>query len=124
MSAWADYVDARQQLVHQWRCEGVSIEDIVLRLEVDSERVETWLRTEPLPFPGSSRAQLEEWKRRGAALESEVYAAGGVPSEPPKESEMRSLKLHPDPECCGCQYWTDRPLFGEHHELCEHREKP
>lgn len=120
MSAWSDYVDARQQLVHQWRREGLSIEEIVIRLEVDSERIETWLRTEPVPFPGSSRAQLIEWRARAGALEAELHAARAAQSEPPMQSEMRSLKLHHDPECCGCQYWTDRPLHGQHHKQCEH----
>jgi hypothetical protein len=128
MSGWADYIDARAQLVHQWRSEGASIEDIVSRLEVDAERVENWLRSEPLPFPGSSRAQLAEWKERAAALEQELHAVGAThtPTPPPPiDSELRALAPHPDPELCGCQYWTDAPASGTRHDpRCEHAAKP
>ena len=135
MSAWADWVDARGQLVHQWRSEGASVEEIVSRLDVDAERVESWLRAPPLPFPGSSRAQLDEWKARVAALEAEAYAPGCAPPRPSDgsteavsvPSEMRSLRMHPDPECCGCQYWATTTSPGSparHHVGCIHAVKP
>lgn len=124
MTAWADYVDARLQLVHHWRHEGASLDDIASRLTIDVERIAVWLKSEPLPFPGSSRSQLAEWKARVAALEAELHAAGAMPSEPPKESEFRALRTHPDAELCGCQYWTDHPRPGMHHSLCEHASRP
>lgn len=120
MSAWADYVDGRRQVIHQWKNEGASTEEILVRLELDAELVEQCLRAEATPFPGSSRWQLNAWRARCAALEAEVHAAGAVPSEPPKESGFHALALHPDPECCGCQYWTDHPRPGQHHPRCEH----
>ena len=123
MGAWADYVDGRAQLIHQWHREGASVEDILVRLELDAPIVEQVLRNPPLPFPGSARAQVAAWRDRCQALEQEIHAAGGTPSDPPKESGIHALALHPDPECCGCQYWTDHPKPGEHHPLCEHAPK-
>jgi DNA-binding transcriptional MerR regulator len=123
MSAWSDYLDARQQLVHQWRDNGMSIEDIVHRLEVDAESIESWLKSAPLPYPGSSRAQLAAWKTRAAELEAALHAARSEPPPPgsvPAVSEMRGLRLHPEPSLCGCQYWTDAPLEDAHHPRCIH----
>lgn len=123
MTAWADYVDARQQLVHQWRREGASVEDIVGWLEVDEARVQKWLATAPEPFPGSVRAQLGEWKLRAEKLEAALHAAHTEPPPPssagraPIESEMRALRLDPHVELCGCQYWTDA-IEGAHHARC------
>lgn len=123
MSAWPDYVDARRRLVHEWREQGWSVDDIAGKLEVFPWQVDQLLQ-EPLdpPFPGSSRHQVIEWRKRINALEAEIYAAGAVPSEPPKESEFRALTAHADPELCGCQYWTDHPKPGRHHPKCEHAE--
>lgn len=120
-TAWADYVDSRRRLIHEWRDQGWTLDDIAHRLTLAEGQLESILEqaVEP-PFPGSSRYQLIEWKRRANALEAEVHAAGGVPSEPPKESEFRALAMHPDPELCGCQYWTDHPRPGQHHPGCQH----
>jgi hypothetical protein len=126
VTAWVDYVDARRRLLHEWHEQGVSAEDMAVRIELWTEQIEAILAqpTEP-PFPGSARFQLEEWKRRVAELEAELYAAGATPSNPPPvESQFRALKLHPDPECCGCQYWTDHPRPGQHHPQCEHAPRP
>lgn len=124
MTAWPDYVDARRRLIHEWKEQGVSDEDICIRIQLEVEQIAVIAQqpTDP-PFPGSSRYQLLEWRQRAAALEAEVHAAGAVPSEPPKESGFHALALHPDPECCGCQYWTDHPRPGEHHPRCEHAQR-
>lgn len=127
MTAWADYVDARQQLVHQWRREGASVEDMIGWLEVDAARVERWLSTAPEPFPGSVRAQLAEWKARAEALETALHATHTEPppssGRAPVESEMRALRLDPHVELCGCQYWT-AAVEGEHHPRCIHAPRP
>lgn len=124
MTAWADYVDARLLYVHQLRSEGASVEQIVGRLEVDAETVEAWLRQAPVPFPGSSRAQLDEWKTRVSALEAELHAAALSQRSAPIESEFRALRLNPDPELCGCQYWAHAPGGGKHHPRCMHASEP
>lgn len=124
MTAWVDYIDARRRMIHEWHEQGVSAEDIMIRLELDADQVETILRQPADPFPGSSRAQVREWRARASALEAELHAVGAVPSTPPTESGFHALALHPDPECCGCQYWTDRPRLGQHHPLCEHAPRP
>lgn len=122
MTAWVDYVDARRRLLHEWAEQGVSREDMAVRIELDDERIAAILSQAPdPPFPGSARYQVLEWRKRCADLETELQAAGAVPSEPPPvESMFRSLRLHPDPELCGCQYWTEHPRPGEHHPQCEH----
>jgi hypothetical protein len=124
VSAWADYLDGRLQVIHQWKGEGASIEEISVRLEVDPERIEIALRTEPVPYPGSSRAQLAEWRARAERLELALQRSS--PSEPPPgtrapvESEMRALRMHPTPELCGCQYWADAAPDGAHNPRCIH----
>ena len=124
MTAWADYVDGRQQIIHQWRGEGASTEQIAARLGVETDLVEHWLKTGALPYPGSSRAQLAEWRGRAERLELALQRSS--PSEPPPgtrapiESEMRALRMHPTPELCGCQYWSDAAPDGEHHPRCMH----
>lgn len=121
MTAWVDYVDARRRLIHEWHAQGVTDEEIAIRIELDVERVASIVgQPADPPFPGSARHQVLEWKRRVAELESELYAVGATPSTPPLESEFRALRLHPDPECCGCQFWTDHPRPGTHHPQCEH----
>lgn len=123
MTAWVDFVDARQQLVQQWRREGANVEDILRWLEVDEQRVEQWLAAAPTPLPGCVRAQLAEWKARAEALESALHAAHTEPpppsGRPPVESEMRALRLDPHVELCGCQYWTGA-VEDEHHPRCIH----
>lgn len=122
MTAWVDYVDARRRLIHEWHRQDVSAEDIAVRIAIEPEQVQAIITqsAEP-PFPGSARHQVLEWKKRCSDLEAELQAVGAVPSEPPPvESMFRSLALHPDPECCGCQYWVEHPRPGEHHEQCEH----
>lgn len=122
MTAWVDYVDARRRLLHEWQEQGVAHDEMAVRIELDEQRVANIL-VQPAdpPFPGSARHQVLEWKRRCAELEAELHAVGAVPSEPPPlESMFRSLRLHPDAEVCGCQYWTEHPRIGQHHPQCEH----
>jgi len=122
VTAWVDYVDARRRLIHEWAGQDVGAEDIAIRLALETEQVADIIAqpADP-PFPGSARHQVLEWKARVAALESELHAVGAIPSEPPPiESQFRALALHPDPECCGCQYWVDHPREGVHHAHCEY----
>jgi len=128
-ASWADFVDARRRLVHEWRAHGEEPAHIARRLATAPELVALILR-QPVdpPQPGSTRAQRDEWKRRALAAEAQLQG-GATPDPavpPPTESEFRSLALHPDPECCGCQYWVDTPLptIGvEHNPHCEHAKK-
>jgi hypothetical protein len=124
--ALADWMDARAAIVHEWRENGASVQEIVKRLTPDEGTVTAWLAAPPVPFPGSSRARVVELSRRVADLERTVHRpTTPVPNRPaPTESEYRSLRLHPDPECCGCRFWDEPPPpSGEHHPRCEHVER-
>jgi hypothetical protein len=130
VTAWLDYLDARRRMVHEWREQGVAPADIAVRLEVDTEHVERIVGqlVDP-PLPGCSREVAARLARRVADLERELHGAPTPPPErptTPSESEFRALRLHPDPEVCGCQYWRDATP-GKHHPRCEHphgKERP
>lgn len=92
MSALADWIDVRVAIVHEWRKQGLSVEEITRRLTVDDEAVRTWLRSAPLPLPGSSRALVADLRRRIADLERALYEAEpGATARAPAESECRAL---------------------------------
>lgn len=119
---WLDYLDARRRLAHAWRAEGLESFDIALRFEVDTQHVERIL-AQPVdpPMPGTTRDKVRTLERRVESLESALLRPP-PPSEQraPAESEFRALRLHPDPECCGCQYWSDTPTPGQHNPKCQH----
>lgn len=123
---WLDYVDARRRLAHAWRSEGLEAIDIAIRFEVDVERVQQIL-AQPIdpPLPGCSRDTVATLQRRVADLERELHrtAPPGADRRAPAESEFRALRLHPDPEVCGCQHWTDTIAAGAHNPRCEHAPK-
>jgi hypothetical protein len=131
MSAvWADFVDARRRLVHEWREQGNTPAHIARRLVVAPELVEVILRQaiDP-PQPGSVRAQRDEWKRRALAAENALHLVPSTapPVPPPTLSELRALALDPHPAACGCQYWVDTPpesAGDQHNPHCEHAPKP
>lgn len=112
-------------MVHEWREQDISAADISVRLELDVERVEQILAqlVDP-PLPGCSRDVAGRLARRVAELERELHRSAPAPERVPGESEFRALKLHPDPEVCGCQYWRDtsRPAV-EHNGRCEHAKR-
>jgi hypothetical protein len=127
--AWADYVDARQRLIHGWLAEGLTALRISDRFVVPPDLVERLALSPPdPPVPGSSRDQLLGWQRRCALLEREAHAAQPTPHLPPPQlpsavplySEVRGLLPHLDPLRCGCQHWTDPPPVGQHHWQCVH----
>lgn len=131
MSAvWADYVDARRRLVHEWREQGNSPGHIARRLDVAPELVDLILRqTVDPPQPGSVRAERDEWKRRALAAEATIHVVRTTPPPvpPPTDSEVRSLTLDPHPAACGCQYWLDTPLESagdKHNPHCQYAPKP
>jgi hypothetical protein len=138
VTAWLDYLDARRRMIHEWREQGIEPGDIAIRLEVDVDRVDEILEqlVEP-PLPGCSRDVAARLRRRVAELERELHrevpAADRppgmrhtvpwlpVPREPRADaSEFGALELHPDPERCGCQYWHDTIIAGEHNPRCAH----
>jgi len=128
-SAWADYLDARLRLIHEWGDEGLTSIRISERLCVDAVDCERILQTptEP-PLPGCSRDLVRTWRERAARLEAMVIEAEGrastMPPEQPVYSQIQAIKRDPDPAICGCQYWHERPRAGEHHPHCEHFPKP
>lgn len=122
-SAWADYVDARRQLIHQWHGDQVRPSDIAIRLALDVPLIEHILAQAPDPMPGSSRYQALALARRVEDLEQELHRVRSTapPVPTPAESELRSLALHPHPARCGCQYWSGTPRPGDaHNPHCEH----
>lgn len=124
MTAWLDYVDARRRLVHEWHEQGVDVDAICFRIEQTPEQITAIISQCPDPLPGTARWQVRELRRRVLALEQELHAMQVVTIPPPTESEMRALKPHPDPECCGCQYWVDtRQPAVLHNPRCEHAGK-
>lgn len=124
-SPWADYLDARLRLVHQWMDEGRSAIEIVEKLTPTAVTIET-VSVTPVdpPYPGCSRAQAEQWKERCARLETLLASRGdaisAAPPSRPVLSQIQALTTSPDPGFCGCQFWTDLPRPGEHHPECEH----
>lgn len=128
-SAWADFLDARLRLVHEWTDEGLSSVAIALRLTPDAQQITliSMTPTEP-PIPGCSRDRVAMLTDRCQRLEAELNQRGaGFSTLPPSEAPpscIRALTLHPDAKLCGCQYWHERPRPGEHHPQCAHFPKP
>jgi hypothetical protein len=71
VSAWADFLDARLRLVHEWHREGCGTEfkpmspaEIAAELNHHDEgQIRMLLLTPPDPVPGSLRAQVGTLKR-------------------------------------------------------------
>jgi hypothetical protein len=125
-SAWADYLDVRVRLVHEWMDQGLTSIECAPEFDVSPEEIERIRLTPPdPPVPGSSRDQLALWKARCLALEQRANDAEPTPHLPPPpiHSEVRGLLPHEDPLRCGCQHWTDPPPAGEHHPSCVHGRK-
>jgi hypothetical protein len=123
-SAWADYLDARLRLVHEWMDQGRTAIACAVRFEVSAVDVEKarLIPTEP-PMPGSSRHLAAIWADRCARLERIIAQSEGEPTPrlpAPAHSEVRGLLPHEDPLRCGCQHWTDPPPAGAHHPQCVH----
>jgi hypothetical protein len=100
VGAYADWVDARVAIVHEWRGHGMSVANIARRLTPDADFVRALLKTPPLPVPGSSRALVLELRQRVADLEhallvAEPHAPPTPRREPPRESDVRELAPHP-----------------------------
>lgn len=76
-SAWADYLDARLRLVHEWRDEGHSPIATAERLTTDAARVLQLEQTptEP-PIPGCSRHLVAIWRDRCERLEAMLAESG------------------------------------------------
>lgn len=130
-SAWADYLDARLRLVHQWAGEGKSFDEMVERLTPDAHQLALLLLTPTMPpLPGSSRDRVRSWQERAERLQRELIAmmARIAPPEPqppqPRISQVRALLSDPDPARCGCQYWTDHPTPHRHHTECSQAPPP
>lgn len=126
-SPWADYLDARLRLVHQWAGEGVSFEDMADRLAPDPEQLALILltSTEP-PLPGSARDRMIAWQLRAEQLQRELNARAQpeAQGQVPRHTQVRALLSDPDPDSCGCQYWTDQPVLHQHHRECSHAPPP
>lgn len=123
-TGWLDYIDARRRMIHEWAEQRIGAADIAIRLEVDVEHVEKILG-QPVdpPLPGCSREVAARLARRVADLERELHRSASGAERAPVESEFRALKLHPDPELCGCQYWRDTTPGLAHNGRCEHAKR-
>lgn len=125
-SAWADYLDARLRLVHEWAGDGLPWEDMVDRLTPERHQLMLLLLTPLTPAPGTSRDQVIQLRLRVERLEHALRAAQEAPPPrvaPPTHSELRALLCQPDPDQCGCQYWADKPTPGQHHAQCAYAPK-
>jgi len=92
-SAWADFLDARLRLVHEWTDEGLSPVSIALRLTPDAQQVVliSMTATEP-PIPGCSRDRVAQLTDRIERLEAELHSRSTVPPEPaPLHSQVRAI---------------------------------
>jgi hypothetical protein len=92
-SAWADFLDARLRLVHEWTDEGLSPVSIALRLAPDAQQIVliSMTATEP-PIPGCSRDRVAQLTDRIARLEAELHARPTVPPDRgPVHSEVRGI---------------------------------
>ncbi len=121
--AWADYLDARLRLVHEWAGEGLSFVEMARRLTPDPHDLALLMLTATIPpQPGSSRDQLISARIRLDRAERQLTErAEPLPRRPhPPNSQVRALLLDPDPNICGCQHWTNHPRNGEHHPHCAH----
>jgi hypothetical protein len=107
-AAKLDFFDARRRLIHEWRGQGMSPEDIAVRFILFVDQVEAILAQPDQPLPGSSRALAQELRLRVKELEREIHAYREPPSPlPPQAStDVRALLSNPDPALCGCQYWV------------------
>ena len=131
-SAWADYLDARTRLVHQWTAEGLAFAVMVQRLTPLATDLAVEGPSDP-PLPGSSRAQLGAWRARAGDLETELRERDSPAPETDRSqrdaevlraSHVRALMSHPDPAQCGCQYWSPPPALGTHHPRCAYPDEP
>lgn len=126
-SAWADFLDARLRLVHEWAGDGLTFDEMVERLTPDADQLALVLLTPTIPpLPGCVRDRAHALQQRVAELERELHAKPEPPAPPgePRVTQVRALMSDPDPEQCGCQYWTDRPPNHQHHRECSYAPPP
>ncbi len=130
-TTWADYLDARLRLVHEWAGEGVSFDTMAQRLTPDPHQLALLLLTPTTPpLPGSSRDRMRSWQMRAERLQRELIAmmARVAPPDPqpdpPRITQVRALLSDPDPDRCGCRYWTDDPPAHAHHTECSQAPPP